>query len=92
VVAVLAATLDLRGAIGFSSFGVLLYYAIANASARTLRADENPPPPWLPLLGLAGCLVLAASLPWAAVLGGLIVAAIGCGWWLVVSRTATPTP
>ena len=92
VVAVLAATLDLRGAIGFSSFGVLLYYAIANASARTLRADENPPPPWLPLLGLAGCLVLAASLPWAAVLGGLIVAAIGCGWWLVVRRPATPTP
>ena len=30
VVAVLAATVDMRGAIGFSSFGVLAYYAIAN--------------------------------------------------------------
>ena len=36
VVAVLAATADLRGAIGFSSFGVLAYYAVANASAWTL--------------------------------------------------------
>ena len=36
VVSVLVLTTDLRGAIGFSSFGVLLYYAIANASAFTL--------------------------------------------------------
>ncbi|GAA0969260.1 APC family permease [Actinocorallia libanotica] len=33
VVAVLAATADLRGAIGFSSFGVLLYYAVRRATA-----------------------------------------------------------
>ncbi|PRC59081.1 amino acid permease, partial [Mycobacterium sp. ITM-2017-0098] len=33
VVAVAAALIDVRSAIGFSSFGVLLYYAIANASA-----------------------------------------------------------
>ncbi|OXM59121.1 APC family permease, partial [Amycolatopsis sp. KNN50.9b] len=38
VVAVLAATVDVRGAIGFSSFGVLAYYAVANASAWTLSA------------------------------------------------------
>lgn len=36
VVAVVAATADVRGAIGFSSFGVLTYYAIANTSAWTL--------------------------------------------------------
>ncbi|WP_433161997.1 APC family permease [Kribbella sp. CA-247076] len=35
VVGVLVLTTDLRGVIGFSSFGVLLYYAIANASAFT---------------------------------------------------------
>ena len=33
VVAVVAAVADVRGAIGFSSFAVLVYYAIANASA-----------------------------------------------------------
>jgi len=57
---VVAATLlaDLRGAIGFSSFCVLLYYAIANASALTLDDGRRT----LPALGLAGCLVLAATL------------------------------
>ena len=36
VVCVLVAIVDLRGVIGFSSFGVLIYYAIANAAAYTL--------------------------------------------------------
>ena len=36
VVCILVATVDLRGVIGFSSFGVLIYYAIANAAAYTL--------------------------------------------------------
>ncbi|MBS1695345.1 MAG: amino acid permease, partial [Actinobacteria bacterium] len=41
VVAVLAAVVDLRGAIGFSSFAVLLYYAIANAAAWTLEPPRR---------------------------------------------------
>ncbi|MEU9983906.1 APC family permease [Streptomyces sp. NPDC050856] len=41
VVAVVAATADVREAIGFSSFGVLVYYAIANASAWTLTRDAG---------------------------------------------------
>lgn len=43
VVAALSATLDVRAAIGFSSFAVLVYYAIANASALTLAAQEGRP-------------------------------------------------
>lgn len=77
VVAVLAATADLRGAIGFSSFGVLAYYAIANASAWTLRRDEGRPPRAIPVLGAAGCLVLAFALPLASVLTGAAVLAVG---------------
>ena len=46
-----------RGAIGFSSFAVLLYYAIANASAWTLGRRI------IPAVGLVGCLVLAFVLP-----------------------------
>ncbi|MFI8201688.1 APC family permease [Streptomyces sp. NPDC085937] len=74
VVAVLAATVDVRGAIGFSSFGVLTYYAVANASAWTLGPGVVARA--VPVVGLAGCLVLAFSLPavsvvvGAAVLGG----------------------
>ena len=77
VVAVLAATVDVRGAIGFSSFGVLVYYGIANAAAWTLTAAERRPPRVVPTLGLAGCLVLALALPLASVITGLGVLTLG---------------
>ncbi|KEI43347.1 transporter [Saccharopolyspora rectivirgula] len=77
VVCVLVLTLDVRGAIGFSSFGVLVYYAITNASAFSLPADQRHAPRWLTVLGLVGCLTLVAALPWTSVLGGLVVFAIG---------------
>ncbi|WP_159061084.1 amino acid permease, partial [Streptomyces hygroscopicus] len=77
VVAVLAATADLRGAIGFSSFGVLVYYAIANASAWTLTRAEGRPPRIVPVFGLAGCLLLAFALPPPSVLSGAAVLALG---------------
>ncbi|MEU9077963.1 APC family permease [Kitasatospora sp. NPDC004745] len=77
VVAVAAASADLRGAIGFSSFGVLAYYAVANASAWTLTRAEGRPPRVVPALGLAGCLALAAALPLASVLSGAAVLAVG---------------
>ncbi|MEB3021982.1 APC family permease [[Mycobacterium] crassicus] len=77
VVAVLAATADLRSAIGFSSFGVLIYYAIANVSALTLRSDEGRPAPPIPVLGVLGCVVLAFALPSASVVSGAAVIAVG---------------
>ncbi|NYI03938.1 APC family permease [Allostreptomyces psammosilenae] len=77
VVAVVAATGDVRGAIGFSSFGVLVYYAVANASAWTLSRAEGRPPRAVPVVGLAGCLVLAFSLPLSSVLAGAAVLAAG---------------
>ncbi|WP_030163020.1 APC family permease [Streptomyces sp. NRRL S-244] len=75
VVAVLAATTDLRGAIGFSSFGVLAYYAIANASAWTL--DSGVKGRAVAALGLSGCVVLACALPAASVVAGAAVLALG---------------
>ncbi|CAM5360345.1 Amino acid permease OS=Streptomyces alboniger OX=132473 GN=CP975_20760 PE=4 SV=1 [Streptomyces alboniger] len=77
VVAVLAATVDVRGAIGFSSFGVLAYYAIANASAWTLLPEEGRPARLIPVLGLAGCLALALSLPLSSAVSGAAVLALG---------------
>ncbi len=71
VVAVLAAVADIRGVIGFSSFAVLGYYAIANASAWTLGRRL------IPAVGLAGCLVLAVALPLTSVLTGTAVLAVG---------------
>ncbi|WUH88846.1 APC family permease [Streptomyces sp. NBC_00433] len=77
VVAVLAATTDVRGAIGFSSFGVLAYYAVANASAWTLTPEEGRPARVVPIAGAAGCLVLAFALPLSSVLAGAAVIAAG---------------
>jgi basic amino acid/polyamine antiporter, APA family len=77
LVTVLVLTTDLRGALGFSSFGVLIYYAIANASAFTQSGTDRRWPRALQVVGVAGCLVLAISLPPAAVLVGVAVLAVG---------------
>jgi amino acid transporter len=77
VVAVLAVTADVRGAIGFSSFAVLIYYAIANASAFTLSPEEGRPLRAIPLIGLIGCVVLAFALPLSSALAGTAVLGIG---------------
>jgi APA family basic amino acid/polyamine antiporter len=66
VVGILVLTTDLRGVIGFSSFGVLLYYAIANASAFTQPADQRRWPRAVNVIGLVGCVVLAVTLPWTS--------------------------
>ncbi|HEY1316702.1 MAG TPA: APC family permease [Gaiella sp.] len=78
VVVLLVATIDLRGMIGFSSFGVLLYYAVANASAWTQDGQARRWPRALQALGLAGCLALVATLPLVSVVAGLVVLAAGC--------------
>jgi len=77
VVTVVAASADVRGAIGFSSFGVLIYYAIANASAFTLRTDEGRPARPIPVVGFLGCVVLAFALPLISVISGAAVVGVG---------------
>ena len=76
---------DLRDAIGFSSFGVLLYYAVANLAAWR-QATNRRYPRWLQGIGLAGCLVLVATLPWPAIVTGVGVFAVGIGYRLLVLR------
>ncbi|MDM7829918.1 APC family permease [Cellulomonas edaphi] len=88
VVIGLVAVLDVRGAIGFSSFGVLTYYTLTNASALRMRRDEGRAPHWVAALGLLGCLVLALTLPVGAVVGGAVVALLGAAVWLVRHRRA----
>ncbi|WP_374021452.1 APC family permease [Mycobacterium sp. HNNTM2301] len=83
VVAILAATADLRDAIGFSSFAVLIYYAVANASAFTLGRDEGRPHRAIPITGLVGCVLLAFAMPLSSVLSGLAVLAIGVAAYAV---------
>ena len=78
-VAIIALVLvaDLRGAIGFSSFGVLLYYLVANASALRQPADERLVPRWLSWAGAIGCLVLVVTLPPVSIAAGTLVLGLG---------------
>jgi APA family basic amino acid/polyamine antiporter len=86
VVVVLVALIDLRGAIGFSSFGVLLYYFVANVAALRQRGDARRYPVALQIVGAIGCLVLAVSLPWQSVVGGVAVVAAGIAYRAVRLR------
>lgn len=89
VVGVLVLTVDLRGVIGFSSFGVLTYYAIANASAYTQPAEQRRWSRGWNVLGLTGCAVLAVTLPASAVAIGAGMLAVGlAGRWIVQQRRA----
>ena len=86
VVCMVVAVADLRGAIGFSSFAVLTYYGLANASAWTLSEDERRWPRWVAGAGVTGCLLLAFTLPIGAVVGGTGLLVLGSVVW----RTTRP--
>jgi len=77
VIVLLVLTIDLRGAIGFSSFGVLLYYTVANLAAFTQPGEQRRYPRALQAAGLAGCLVLVATLPPLSIVVGAGVLVVG---------------
>jgi APA family basic amino acid/polyamine antiporter len=77
---------DVRGAIGFSAFAVLFYYAVANASALTLPGDGRRWPRAVPAAGLIGCVVLGVALPLASITGGSALIAAGAVVWAVRHR------
>ena len=77
LVCVLILFTDLRGVIGFSSFGVLLYYLIANVAAYTQRSERRRFPRLLQIIGVLGCGTLVLTLPLRAVLTGALVYVVG---------------
>jgi APA family basic amino acid/polyamine antiporter len=77
VVVVLVVVVNLRSAIAISGVAVLTYYAITNAAALTLNADQRRWPRPIAVLGLVGCVVLVLALPWESVIVGASVLAIG---------------
>lgn len=68
---------DVHTVIGFSSFGVLLYYALANLSALTMSERPRWAPRVVNAVGLIGCLALAFSLPWVSVVVMAALLAVG---------------
>src|SRR5690606_25084890 len=92
VVVVLVLTTDLRGAIGFSSFGVLVYYLVANLSALRQSAPHRRYPRALQALGAVGCVALVVTLPLASVVAGAAVLAVGVALRAVRARAGPRTP
>jgi APA family basic amino acid/polyamine antiporter len=86
VVVLLVVAVDVRTAIGFSSFGVLVYYAVANAAAFTQDDEHRRFPRALQAIGFAACLTLVGTLPLSAVIAGLIVFAAGIAARLLTLR------
>jgi APA family basic amino acid/polyamine antiporter len=87
VVSLLVVAVDLRGAIAFSSFGVLVYYFVANVAAFGQPASQRRYPKVMQVVGAAACLVLVATLPVAGVIGGVVVLVVGVIYRSVAVRT-----
>jgi APA family basic amino acid/polyamine antiporter len=87
VVAVVVALGDLATSVTFSSFCVLVYYAVANAAALTL--PSGPLPRLAAIAGLVGCLVLACSLPVATMVVSAAVLGLASAIYLARARYIT---
>ncbi len=90
VICVIIAVADLRGAIGFSSFGVLLYYLVANVAAYTQPAADRRYPKFLQVAGAVACVVLVATLPPVSAGVGVLMFAVGIVYRLVRLRLSSP--
>ena len=80
---------DLRGAIGFSSFGVLVYYLVANVAAYTQTGSNRRYPRALQLTGAVACALLVATLPVESVAAGLLMFAAGVVYRVLRLRLGT---
>lgn len=90
VICLIISVADLRGAIGFSSFGVLIYYLVANVAAYTQSGENRRYPRALQLAGAIACVVLVATLPVESVLAGLAMFAVGVVYRLARLRLGRP--
>lgn len=86
IVSLLVMTVDLRDAIGFSSFGVLLYYFITNLAAFSQESQNRRYPKIIQIIGALGCLVLLATLPPSSTGIGIAVFLVGIAGRLAVLR------
>ena len=86
IVSILVLTVDLREVIGFSSFGVLLYYLVANASAFTQSQTDRRYPRAVSAIGALSCTLLVVTLPWQSIAAGIVVLLAGVAYRLLRTR------
>ncbi|MFJ6454970.1 APC family permease [Paenarthrobacter sp. NPDC091669] len=86
VICLIIAVADLRGAIGFSSFGVLLYYLVANVAAYTQPGEDRRYPKFLQVAGAVACVVLVATLPPLSAGLGVLMFVVGIAYRVIRLR------
>ena len=86
VVSILVLTVDLRGAIAFSSFGVLLYYFVANIAAFTQAPERRRYPRALQAFGALACVLLVSTLPPLGIAVGILVLVLGVVYRMLARR------
>jgi APA family basic amino acid/polyamine antiporter len=82
IVSTILLVADLRGAIAFSSFGVLLYYFVANVAAFTQPSEHRRYPRALQVAGAISCVALVVTLPPQGVVRGVAVLVAGVAYRL----------
>lgn len=87
-VTLLALTGDVKATWSFSAVTVLIYYALTNIAALRLSRENRLYPRWIAVVGLIGCLGLAAFIDWRmwALAAGLMAAGFAVR---AVSRRST---
>lgn len=88
VICLIIAVADLRGAIGFSSFGVLLYYLVANVAAYTQPGEDRRYPKFLQVTGAVACVVLVATLPPLSAGLGVLMFVVGIAYRVIRLRVS----
>ncbi|MCU1446274.1 MAG: transporter [Cryobacterium sp.] len=69
--------LDPAQLVGFSACAVLGYYAIAHLAALRQPPEQRWLPRWVQVAGVAGCLLLALTLPWPGIIAAAAWLALG---------------
>jgi basic amino acid/polyamine antiporter, APA family len=88
----IVAVVKLHSAIAVSGVAVLTYYAITNAAALSLKADQRRWSPVIAAIGLVGCIALITSLPPTAILTGTATLALGVAVRAITTRGRSSTP
>jgi len=89
IVGVLICVGNLVGLVSLSAFSILIYYGLTNVSALRLKKDQRLVPWFVPAVGLAFCLALAASVPPKHIAVGAGVLAAGVLWRLLFRPRGT---
>jgi APA family basic amino acid/polyamine antiporter len=87
IIAIVALVGTLQWVVAAATFTILVYYAITNVAALRMPPAQRLYPPWIAVLGLVFCIVLAASQRPITIASGLALLAIGFGLRTALRRS-----